>query len=41
MPIGIILIFSIFPDNIQKAGLARMGEALMDVFRPQEDDGAC
>ena len=42
MPIGTILIFSLafFANNVRTAGPIGMGEALIDVFRPQEDDGA-
>ena len=40
MPIGTILIFSLFVNNIRKTGPIGMGEALIDVFRPPEDDGA-
>ena len=38
--IGTILIFSLFTNNVRTAGLIGMGEALIDVFRPREDDGA-
>ena len=38
--IGTILIFNIFAKNVRTAGLIGMGEALIDVFRPPEDDGA-
>ena len=38
--IGTILIFSLFANNARTTGLIRMGEALIDVFRPQQDDGA-
>ena len=41
MPIGTLLIFSLFANNVRTAGLIRMGEALIDVFRPREGDGAC
>ena len=40
MPIGTILIFPFFANNVRTAGPIGMGEALIDVFRPQEDDGA-
>ena len=40
MPIGILLIFSLFANNVRTAGLIGMGGALIDVFRPREDDGA-
>ena len=38
--IGTILIFSPFAKSVRTAGSIGMGEALIDVFRPQEDDGA-
>ena len=38
--IGIILIFSLFANNVRTAGLIGMGEALIDVFQPQQDDSA-
>ena len=38
--IGKILIFSFFANNVRTAGSIGMGEALIDVFRPWEDDGA-
>ena len=38
MPIGTILIFSLFAINVRTAGPIEMGEALIDVFRPWEDD---
>ena len=38
--IGTILIFSLFTNNVRKAGPIGMGEALIDVIRPREDDGA-
>ena len=41
MPIGTILIFSLLVSNVRTAGLIGMGEALIDVFRPREVDGAC
>ena len=42
MPIatGTILMFCLFANNVQTAGLVGMGESLIDVFRPREDDGA-
>ena len=40
MPIGTILIFSLFANNVRTAGQIRMGDAPIDVFRPREDDGA-
>ena len=42
MPIAIgkILIFSLFTNNVRTAGPIGMGEALIDVIRPREDDGA-
>ena len=33
--------FSIFANNVRTAGLIGMGDALIDVFRPREGDGAC
>ena len=41
MPIGTLLIFSIFANSVRTAGLIGMGEALIDVFRPREGDSAC
>ena len=41
MPIGTILIFSLFPKNVRTAGPTGMEEALIDLFRPGEDNGAC
>ena len=41
MPIGTILIFSLFANSVRTAGPIVMGEALIDVFRPREDEGAC
>ena len=38
--IGTILIFSLFANNVRTAGLIGMGEALIDVFCPQQDDDA-
>ena len=38
--IGTIFIFSLFANNARTTGLIGMGEALIDVFRPQKDDGA-
>ena len=38
--IGTIPIISLFANNAQTTGLIGMGEALIDVFRPQQDDGA-
>ena len=40
MPIGTILILSLFSKNVRTAGQIGMGEAPIDVFRPREDDGA-
>ena len=40
MPIGTLLIFSLFANNVRTAALIGMGEALIDVFRPREDDCA-
>ena len=39
--IGTILIFSFFSNNVRTASPIGMGEALIDVFRPREDGGAC
>ena len=41
MPIGTLLIFSFFANNVRTAGLMGMGEGLIDLFRPREGDGAC
>ena len=41
MPIGTLLIFSLFANNVRTAGLIGMGGTLIDVFRPREGDGAC
>ena len=41
MPIGTLIIFSLFANNVRTAGLIGMGEELIDVFRPLEGDGAC
>ena len=38
--IGTILIFSLFANNVRTAGPIGIGEELIDVFRPREDDGA-
>ena len=38
--IGTILISSPFANSVRTAGSIGMGEALIDVFRPREDDGA-
>ena len=38
--IGTILIFSFFANNVRTAGPIAIGRALIDVFRPREDDGA-
>ena len=40
MPIGTLLIFSLFANNVPTAGPIAMGEALIDVLRPLGDDGA-
>ena len=37
--IGTILIFSLFANNVRTAGLIGLGEALIDVFLPPEDEG--
>ena len=41
MPIGTLLIFSLFANDVRTASPIGMGEALIDVFRPREGDGAC
>ena len=41
MPICTILIFSLFANNVRTTGPIGMGETLIDVFRPREEDGAC
>ena len=38
--IGTILIFSLFANNVRAAGPIVMGEVLIDVFPPREDDCA-
>ena len=38
--IGTILIFCFFANYVRTADPIGMGEALVDVFRPWEDDGA-
>ena len=38
--IGTNLIFSLFTNNVRTAGPIGMGEALIDVIRPREDDSA-
>ena len=38
--IGTILTFSPFANSVRTAGSIGMGEALIDVIRPREDDGA-
>ena len=38
--IGTILIFSPFANSVRTAGSIGMGEVLIDVIRPREDDGA-
>ena len=38
--IGTILIFSPFTNSVRTTGSIAMGEALIDVIRPREDDGA-
>ena len=38
--IGTLLIFSLYTNNVRTAGPIGMGEALIDVFPPREDDGA-
>ena len=40
IPIGTNLIFSLFANNVRTAGRIGMGEALIDLFRPRQDDGA-
>ena len=36
----VVLIFSLFTNNVRTAGPIGMGEALIDVFPHREDDGA-
>ena len=38
--IGTILILSLFAKNVRTAGPIGMGEVLIDVLPPREDDGA-
>ena len=38
--IGTILTFSPFANSVRTAGSIGMGEALIDVIRPREYDGA-
>ena len=38
--IGTILSFSLFGKSARTVGRIGIGEALIDVFRPGEDDGA-
>ena len=38
--INTTLIFSFFTNNVRTAGPIAMGEALINVFRPREDNGA-
>ena len=38
--IGTILILNLFADNVRTAGPIGMGEILIDVFPPREDDCA-
>ena len=38
--IGTLLIFSLYTNNVRTAGPIGMGEALIDVFPPREDDDA-
>ena len=38
--IGTILNFSPFANSVRTAGSIGMGEVLIDVIRPREDDGA-
>ena len=40
MPIGTILILSLFANNVRTAGQIGMEEARIYVFRPRKDDGA-
>ena len=39
IPIDTNLIVSLFENCVRTAGPIGMGEALIDVFRPREDDG--
>ena len=41
MPIGTLLIFSLFANNVRTAGLIGMGDVLIGVFRPRKGEGAC
>ena len=41
MPIGTLLIFSLFANNVRTAGLIRIANVLIDVFRPRKGDDAC
>ena len=41
MPIGTLLIFSLFANNVRTAGLIGMGDVLTGVFRPRKGEGAC
>ena len=41
MPIGTLLIFSLFANNVRTAGLIGMAEALIDVFWPRKGDSTC
>ena len=38
--IGTLLIFSLYTNKVRTAGPIGMGEALIDVIRPREYDGA-
>ena len=40
MLIGTLLILSLFENNVRTAGQIGMGEALIDFFRPRQDNGA-
>ena len=40
MPIGTILMFSLFANNVRTAGAIGMGEALIYVFQHWKDDDA-
>ena len=40
MPIGTIRILSHLANNVRTAGLIAIGDALIDVFQPQQDDSA-
>ena len=39
--VGTILIFSLFANNVRTASPIGMGEALIDVFQPRENNCGC